>query len=124
MDFPDDRKRVIASGMLLVRTGELDLDRPAYVIEARMATTIGKVFPAFCPEIQERNITVDACLKRKKQVECHPLETFPRQVEEEWYEYGKAFKQQEPSLKDVPPHKYTVEMVRACVVEPAGAQRR
>jgi len=123
MDYPDDWKRIIASSMLPVHKGEPDLDRPAYVIEARTATTIGMIVPAFCPEIQERNMNVYSWLKRAKQLECHPLDVFLRQAEEEWYEYGKSFKQQDPSLKDIPPYPYTVEMVQAWVDEADGRRR-
>jgi len=120
MDFPRDWTKIVQSGMLPVHKAEPEIDRPAYVIEARTSTAIGMIVPGFCPEIAERGSTVYAWLKRTRQLECHPLKAFLAEAEAEWHEYGKAWKRLDPSLKDPPPYPYTVEMVQAWVDETDG----
>jgi len=116
MTFPKDWKRVLDSQMMPVNKPDPSIDRPGYVLEARAGMTVGFVLLAVCPRLGESGLK-QAAMKKQKQLECHPLERFIEECANEWAEYGRIWKSEDPSLKDAPPYPYTVQFVRDLLEE-------
>lgn len=106
LDFPRDWVALRDSGMLPKHKAEPDNNRPAYVLDARLASGASILIPAFAPQVAERSAT-QGMLKRTRQLQCHPMKTYIDQAAAEWDEYARKWKEEDPSLKDPPPYPYT-----------------
>eukprot|EP00913_Durusdinium_trenchii_P033252 g31129.t1 len=125
MWFPKDWQRLVEHGTLPQNKADDEISRPAYVLDAKTALTMQFTIPVTCPalgEIMARNgivkilrckhdIGAPNCLAQKQRL-CHPMRRFLEECAEEWEWYGKTWKEEDPSLKDVPPYPYTVAMVQ------------
>jgi len=116
MDYPKDWETMVTSGMLPLHKAELEIDKPAYVLDARIQTSMGFVIPAFCTLLGEEAAGFGQ-LKRRKQLECHPLKAFLQEASEEWDEYAKKWKAEDPTLLDPPEYPYKFNTVQAWVAE-------
>merc|ERR1712107_926610 len=116
LDYPNDWESMVSSGMLPLHKPELDIDKPAYVLDARIQTSMGFVIPAYCPLLGEA-MAPFGLLKRRKQLECHPLQAFLQEASAEWDEYAMKWKAEDPTLLDPPPYPYTYKAVQDFVAE-------
>lgn len=116
--YPNDWKKVKQADNLVKTDPNADIDKPAYVIYAREATSMFFMVPAHCPEIIDRNAQLKVMfMKHQKHWECHPMETYIEQCAAEWAEYGKLWKAAMPELKDPPPYPYTPKNVQGFLDE-------
>lgn len=123
VEYPKDWKTLLNSCMLPVHKAEQDIGKPAYVLDARLQSSMGLVIPSFCPQIGERSVFYGA-LKRRKQLECHPMQTFLDEAAAEWDEYGKKWKAEDPSLLDPPPFPYTEKVVQELLEQAEGERAK
>jgi len=110
MWFPSDWAMVRDSGMMPKHSAEPENDRPAYVIDARHATTTGISLGGMIVAFQESG-AVQGPLKRRKQLECHPMKKYVDECTAEWNEYAKRWKEN-GAPKDIPPYPYTYKNVQ------------
>jgi len=113
--YPKDFKGVQDSGMLPSHKAEPDEDRPAYVLDARMATGAMMVLGSCAPALGETMGTFPL-LKHWKQWECHPMKLFVQQCKDEWDEYARTWKEN-GAPGPVPAYPYTPEMVQGYLDE-------
>jgi len=111
MWFPKDWHRVVESQQLPSNSRDDATSRPAYVFDAKTALPLGFILPAICPALGEMQAGLGA-LKRRKQLECHPLERFLEECESEWEDYARKWKAEDPSLKDHPSYPYSLAKVQ------------
>lgn len=89
--YPSDFADIAASGQLPSHEAEPEKGRPAYVMDARMSTTSTFVLLGMVPAFQETSAR-NALLKRRKQLECHPMDRFVEECAVEWEEYAHKWK--------------------------------
>lgn len=110
MWHPKDWLRLMQSSQLPQNVADDSISRPAYVLDAKTGLTMQFTIPSICPSLGELQMN-NGNVKRQKQLLCHPLRKFLEECASEWDEYGKAWKAEDPSLKDPPPYPYTQKMV-------------
>eukprot|EP00439_Symbiodinium_sp_Y106_P053433 s2379_g7.t1 len=119
MWFPRDWQRLVDSAQLPTNKRDDSISRPAYVLDAKTALPISFVVPTLCPGIGEIAMRHGA-LKKRKQLECHPLERFLEECQQEWDEYARKWKADDPSLKDPPAYPYSVAIVKGLLAKHAA----
>jgi len=119
MWFPRDWQRLVDSVQLPTNKRDDSISRPAYVLDAKTALPISFVVPTLCPGIGEIAMRHGA-LKKRKQLECHPLERFLEECQQEWDEYARKWKADDPSLKDPPAYPYSVAIVKGLLAKHAA----
>lgn len=97
--------------MLPKHKSEPDEDRPAYVIDARHGTTTGMLVEGMTLALQETG-AVRGPLKRRKQLECHPMEKFVDEAGAEWDAYAKLWKVENKAPNPIPPYPYNHKNVK------------
>ncbi|CAK0868368.1 unnamed protein product, partial [Prorocentrum cordatum] len=99
--FPSDWQKVVESGMLPTHSADPEANVPAYVVDARHGTTTFVVLESMIPFLMESS-SVRGLLKRRKQLECHPLRTFVEEARAEWEQYAEQLRERAP----LPPPRY------------------
>lgn len=112
LNYPGDSFMVLGTGMLPTKKQDPEVERPTYVWDPRNGSTILMMY-CNCPAIGELSIPYGQ-FNRDRQLQMHPLEKYIDECAEEWYNYGKLFKEQGYE-QDVPPYPYTHEYVREMV---------
>lgn len=118
LDHPADFKHMMntAGAMIPVHKPDRAKGVPGYVIDARMASTMGVVIAGFLPkELQERE-SQGGVLKRAKQWATHSLEEVVEVASAEWKRYSQRFIEQGYD-KPVPDYLYSVQEVQAFLKE-------
>mmetsp|Transcript_35151 Transcript_35151/g.81022 ORF Transcript_35151/g.81022 Transcript_35151/m.81022 type:complete len:618 (-) Transcript_35151:111-1964(-) len=116
MWFPKDWRRLVDSGQMPINTRDESISRPAYVLDAKASLPIAFIIPSVCPVLGELQAHLGQ-MKKHKQLECHPLERFLEECANEWDEYARKWKAEDPSLNDLPPYPYSVSSVQALLAK-------
>lgn len=113
--FPGDWAMVSGSGMMPKHSAEPENDRPAYVIDARHATTAAISLGGMIVAFQESGGIIGP-LKRQKQLECHPMKAFIDECAAEWNDYARKWKEL-GAPNAIPPYPYNYSNVQAYLDE-------
>eukprot|EP00435_Cladocopium_sp_Y103_P069918 s1385_g34.t1 len=109
--YPKDWAYLRDCGLLPKHSAEEEIDRPAYVIDARHGTQTSMAIGSTTPAIGESQMNLNL-VKRQKQLECHPTNKFLQECSEEWKAYGQKFKEL-GAPRECPPYPYTLKIVEA-----------
>jgi len=107
--YPKDWAYLRDCGLLPKHSAEEEIDRPAYVIDARHGTQTSMAIGSTTPAIGESQMNL-GFVKRQKQLECHPTQKFLQECSEEWKAYGQKFKEL-GAPRECPPYPYTLKIV-------------
>ncbi|CAE7545732.1 unnamed protein product [Symbiodinium natans] len=113
--YPKDFPNVRDSGLMPTHSADPELDRPAYVIDARHGTQTIMGINGAVPAIAEAHAGL-GLVKRQKQLECHPTRKYLEECRLEWEEYGEKLKEL-GAPKPCPPYPYTLKIVEAFMKE-------
>eukprot|EP00442_Polarella_glacialis_P046168 CAMPEP_0115120874 /NCGR_PEP_ID=MMETSP0227-20121206/45935_1 /TAXON_ID=89957 /ORGANISM="Polarella glacialis, Strain CCMP 1383" /LENGTH=637 /DNA_ID=CAMNT_0002522595 /DNA_START=92 /DNA_END=2005 /DNA_ORIENTATION=- len=111
--YPSDWQIIINCGLMPKHPADPENDRPAYVVDARHGTSCTI---AVSTVIQALATSVPGDLKRRKQLECHPMQRFLDECRGEWEDYGRKWKAL-GAPRDCPPYPYTYANVQVLLDE-------
>jgi len=108
--YPQEYQAVLASGQMPVHSADYEIDRPAYVVEARHGSLAGPILAGcLSPAWSERGNIVGG-LKTSRMRAMHPPDRFQECCKREWDDWSKTI-QEMGYEKPHPPYPYTLDMV-------------
>lgn len=122
LKYPSEWANVMESGMLPTHEAEEEMNRPAYVVEARHGALTGITLSALVRGLAEAG-AVWGPLKRQKQLEIHPPEKILECAKREWDEWRKSLNKM--GYENTPEYPYTSEILKEyCDAEVAEFTKR
>lgn len=112
LNYPMDSFMVVGTGVLPTKKQDSGAERPTYVWDPRNGSTVVMMY-SNCPAIAELGAPYGQ-FNRDRQLQMHPLRKYLDECAEEWYSYGKRFKEEGCEM-EVPPYPYTLEYMQQMV---------
>mmetsp|Transcript_21045 Transcript_21045/g.44885 ORF Transcript_21045/g.44885 Transcript_21045/m.44885 type:complete len:642 (+) Transcript_21045:55-1980(+) len=106
--YPKDFQPLTDGTMLPKHKAEPEVDRPAYVIDARYNISASMIVSTIQGIAEDGAAQGD--LKRRKQLELHPVEKYFYEIKHDWDTYAKEWKARGHAPNPIPEYPYTLQM--------------